>query len=218
MKRLIIVCEGPTEQEFCKEVLYPYFLQFDILVEFPVIKKSGGGIITWEPLKRQLRNHLFEEGTYVTMLVDYYRLKDPKRIPGWVESTCIADKQERIHFLFERMKLDMDEVLQSRFIPYIQLHEFESLLFSDIAPYREYFALNNSRYDRLNHIINSFPNPEMINEGPTTAPSKRLIDIIPEYNKVLDGGILAIALGLETIRNRCPLFNEWISNLEKIVN
>ncbi len=216
MKRLIIVCEGPTEQEFCKDVLQPYFQQYDISVVCPLIKKSGGGIITWEPLKRQLRNHLFEEGAYVTMLVDYYRLKDPDKIPGWSESLSIQNKQKRMHFLFDQMKLDMDETLRDRFIPYIQLHEFEGLLFSDLSPYQEYFGSSICDFKKLEAVITSHPNPEMINEGPNTAPSKRLMDIISGYDKVLYGGVLAMSLGLQKIREHCPMFNEWISTLQKI--
>ena len=37
MKRLIIVCEGPTEQEFCTEVLGVEFAKHNIYVEAPVI-------------------------------------------------------------------------------------------------------------------------------------------------------------------------------------
>lgn len=218
MKRLIIVCEGSTEQEFCKEVLMPYFHQFDIHVEYPMIKKSGGGIISWEPLKRQLRNHLFEDGAYVTMLVDYYRLKNPTVIPGWVESLNINDKQQRMHFLFDQIKQDMDADLRARFIPYIQLHEFEGLLFSDVAPYQRYFDAHSCDYKKLTAVVNGFPNPELINDGPATAPSKRLSDIIPGYDKVLYGGVISIDLGLNVIRQHCPLFNEWIDTLVGIVN
>ncbi len=38
MKRLIIVCEGPTENEFCLEMLAPILLKSDIYVEAPLIK------------------------------------------------------------------------------------------------------------------------------------------------------------------------------------
>ncbi len=48
MKRIIIVCEGETEQEFCKDVLFPHFFRRDILIEHPTIKKSGGGIVAWD--------------------------------------------------------------------------------------------------------------------------------------------------------------------------
>lgn len=51
MKRLIIVCEGPTEQEFCTEVLGVEFAKHDIYVEAPVIKHSHGGIVPWATIK-----------------------------------------------------------------------------------------------------------------------------------------------------------------------
>lgn len=216
MKRLIIVCEGPTEQEFCSDVLAPHLLSRDIIVECPLIKKSGGGIISWEPLRAQLRNHLFEADAYVTMLVDYYGLKNPESIPGWEESLGIADKSQRIHFLQQQIKADMDENLRERFIPYIQLHEFEGVLFSDIAPFKRYFDAKTCDFAKLQEIITDFPNPELINSNPNSAPSKRLGRIIAGYDKVLFGGVLSIDLGLNTIRQHCPLFNEWLTTLEQI--
>lgn len=61
MKRLIIVCEGPTENEFCLEMLAPILLKSDIYVEAPLIKKSNGGIVPWQAIKRQIETHLHEE-------------------------------------------------------------------------------------------------------------------------------------------------------------
>ena len=54
MNRLIIVCEGETEQEFCKDVLASYFREKNIYIEYPTIKHSNGGIVPWATLKRQL--------------------------------------------------------------------------------------------------------------------------------------------------------------------
>lgn len=101
MKRLIIVCEGPTEQEFCTEVLGVEFAKHDIYVEAPVIKHSHGGIVPWTTIKKQILNHLQEGDVYVSMLVDYYGIKDQFGFPGWEESKEIVDKTERIHFLID---------------------------------------------------------------------------------------------------------------------
>ncbi len=46
MKRIIIIGEGPTEQEFCKDVLQPFFFKYDISIANPIIKKSRGGIVS----------------------------------------------------------------------------------------------------------------------------------------------------------------------------
>ncbi len=76
MKRLIIVCEGPTENEFCLEVLAPALHKYSIYVEAPLVKKSNGGIVPWPTIKRQIETHLHEGNAHVSMLIDYYGIKD----------------------------------------------------------------------------------------------------------------------------------------------
>lgn len=215
MKRLIIVCEGPTEQEFCTEVLGVEFAKHDIYVEAPVIKHSHGGIVAWEIIKRQILKHLQEGDAFVSMLVDYYGIKDQFSFPGWEESKGIADKTERIHFLADKMAEDIPEQYRYRFIPYIQLHEFEGLLFSDVNAFLNSFDTSEINYEALLEAAKDFENPEMINNSPATAPSKRLIEAIPDYNKVIFGNCVAMDIGLKKIREKCPLFNEWVEKLMK---
>ena len=74
MKRLIIVCEGPTEQEFCKDVLAGYFFNKGIYIEYPTIKHSNGGIVAWETIKKQIVRHLHEDNVVVSLFVDFYRI------------------------------------------------------------------------------------------------------------------------------------------------
>lgn len=216
MKRLIIICEGPTEQEFSNCVLAPHLEAFDIAIYTPIVKKSNGGIVPWNVLRPQILNHLRENGAIVTMLVDYYGIKDSFGFPGWAESLQIVNKQQRIHYLVEQMKQDMPDEMRGRFMPYIQLHEFEGLLFSDINAFRENFSEQEADFSKIENVISQFTSPEEINNSPRTAPSKRLIDAIPGYNKVVYGNILAKSIGLETIRRKCPLFNEWVSSLEHL--
>ena len=216
MKRLIVVCEGPTEQEFCNCVLAPHLAGVGVEVFAPVVKKSNGGIVPWSSLRPQILNHLREEGAYVTMLIDYYGIKDHFGFPGWQESLLIADKRDRIHFLIERMRQDVVDEIRYRFIPYIQLHEFEGLLFSDIQAFIDNFDSNEADLARIANTIDQFETPEEINNSPETAPSKRLIDAIPGYNKIVYGSLLAEAIGLSAIRQKCPLFNEWLTALEKL--
>ena len=215
MKRLIIVCEGPTEQEFCTEVLGVEFAKHDIYVEAPVIKHSHGGIVAWEIIKRQILKHLQEGDAFVSILVDYYGIKDQFSFPGWEESKGIADKTERIHFLADKMAEDIPEQYRYRFIPYIQLHEFEGLLFSDVNAFLNSFDTSEINYEALLEAAKDFENPEMINNSPATAPSKRLIEAIPDYNKVIFGNCVAMDIGLKKIREKCPLFNEWVEKLMK---
>ena len=217
MKRLIIVCEGATEQEFCQTVLSPYFYRKDILVETPTIKHSCGGIVAWGTLKKQLIQHLNEEGVIVTTLIDFYRIKDSFRFPGWMEAKTIEPYQTKMEYLFQQMAEDMQENLRSRFVPYIQLHEFEGLLFSDISAFKKNFSKKECDFQDIEFAISSFPTPEEINNGPNTAPSVRLKNAIKGYQKDIYGGFLADDIGLPTIRERCPLFNQWIERLESVL-
>lgn len=216
MKRLIIVCEGPTESEFCMEVLSPALQKSDIYVNAPLVKKSNGGIVPWPNIRRQIEMHLHEGNASVSMLVDYYGIKDSYKFPGWLESKTISSLSDRWQFLCDSMKSDIAPELASRFIPYIQIHEFESLLFSDIAVFKDNFDKKEMNYAILEDAIREFSNPEEINSRPTLAPSKRLLKAIPGYDKVLFGNYIASETGLTRIAERCPLFNQWLSTLMSI--
>lgn len=216
MKRLIIVCEGPTENEFCLNVLAPALLKSEIYVDAPLVKKSNGGIVPWPNIKRQIETHLHEGNAYVSMLVDYYGIKDSYNFPGWAESKSISSLSERCKFLCDSMKVDIAPELASRFIPYMQIHEFESLLFSDIAVFKDNFTQKEMDFSILEDAVREFSNPEEINSRPTLAPSKRLISAIPSYEKVLFGNYIASETGLTRIMERCPLFNQWVTTLMSI--
>lgn len=107
MTRVIVVCEGPTEKEFCEQVLAPYLYPSGIEMVAPLIKKSGGGIIPWPGLKDQIRNHLRESRAIVTTLIDYYGIKNNHLFPSWSESYKFPDKAERLDFLENAMKEDI---------------------------------------------------------------------------------------------------------------
>lgn len=215
MKRLVIVCEEPTEQEFVRDILQPHFLAKEIYIQIPLIKKSGGGIVPWEVLKSQIENHLREGESFVTTLIDYYGIPDRFNYPGWQASKAIVDKSQRMDFLEQEMFSDLDSALSHRFIPYIQLHEFEGLLFNNIKSFEHTFEPNEFKdKNELENILNQYDNPELINDNPNTAPSKRLIRLIEGYNKIVYGSILAENIGIINIRQKSPRFNNWIQKLE----
>jgi hypothetical protein len=214
MKRLIIICEGQTEIEFCKDVLFKHFLNKEILIQTPLIKKSGGGIVPWGTLKKQIELHLREKDVFVTTFIDYYGIPDSYNYPSWDASKKIIDRNSRMDLLENAMK---NSINQNRFIPYIQLHEFEGLLFNNIDIFDQNFNPSelNSRQELVD-IINTYPNPELINDSSTTAPSKRLERIISGYSKIVFGSILAEEIGLSNIRQKSPRFHNWIDILENI--
>jgi hypothetical protein len=217
MKRLIVVCEGPTEKEFCKNVLQNFFWQHGIVLETPVVKHSGGGVVPWPTLKVQLVNHLRDNDAYTTMFIDYYGIKDDFLFPKWGEAKSIANHEQRMEFLEKAMLQDVPEMMQQHFIPHLQLHEFESLLFADITAFEKNFMSSEMDMKKLKRIVSEFPNPEEINNNPKTAPSKRLEDAIRGYQKVLFGNCVAMDIGINKMMAACPHFCKWINRLVTVV-
>jgi len=100
MKRIIIICEGQTERDFCKEVLTPYLWQYGITIQTPLIKISGGGIVKWDYLRKQAETHLKESSSvFVSTFIDYYGLYEKYNFPKWEEGNKIYDINNRIFYL-----------------------------------------------------------------------------------------------------------------------
>ena len=164
-------------------------------------------------IKKATHKPSHENEVIVSMLIDYYGIKPQLKFPGWEESININNKEERLNYLLAKIKEDIPQNIRHRFIPYIQLHEFEGLLFSDISVFQENFTVDEVDMNALQKAVEKYDNPEQINDSSRTAPSKRLENAINGYSKVLYGNFLAMEIGLEKIRNKCPLFNEWINKL-----
>ncbi len=216
MKRVIIICEGETEREFCKTLLASHFSHKNIHIQAPLIKRSMGGIVRWEILRKEIETYLREKETLVTTLIDYYGMHSKYKFPEWEESININDKNARLDHLESAMKHDVNESLNHRFIPYMQLHEFEGLLFNNIEVFYAQIPKNEIiGVQELEQTFKDYPdNPEMINNNKDTSPSSRLMRIISGYNKPLYGHYLAEAIGLEKIRNKSPRFNAWLNKIE----
>ena len=111
----------------------------------------------------------------------------------------------------EMEKCIKDDIKDHRFIPYIQLHEFEALLFSSNKGFETYFTKDNAL--ETQQIIDAFDNPEEINTTPSGAPSKRLLAIKDDYEKVIEGNLIALEVGMNEILIKCPRFKAWIEKL-----
>ncbi len=211
MKRLFIVVEGQTEEAFVKELMGPYFIQNGIYDIRPVIiqtsKGHKGGFVNYEHLKNDLLRLLKSQGqdVIVTTFVDFFRCPE---LPNQKNIDALPSHIKKVE---EMEKTISDDINDWRFIPYIQLHEFEALLFSAANGFEMYFEDQISK--EIQGIIDSFDNPEEINSAPETAPSKRLIRIITDYDKVIYGNIVALEIGLPTILSKCPRFRAWTDSL-----
>jgi hypothetical protein len=110
-----------------------------------------------------------------------------------------------------------DKINDWRFIPYIQLHEFEALVMACL-PFLESLYENHEQLNGLASLQIEVASlqPEEINDSRDTSPSKRLLRYIPDYRKATDGPDAIYSAGLALVRNRCPRFDAWIKRLESL--
>lgn len=142
----------------------------------------------------------------VTTFIDFFRL--PHDMPHYEDCMKKPDKIEQIQSLEAAINEAIDD---RRFFSYIQLHEFEALLFSSNKGFEYYFSEELAA--KTASIISSYDNPEDINTSPEGAPSKRLLAIKSGYNKVLEGNLIALEIGIKSILEKCPRFAEWIKTI-----
>ncbi len=203
MTRVAISVEGSTEEAFVKALLVDYLAEKGIFVQPSLL----GGRITVQRLASDMAR-LFWSFDFVTSLVDFYGFEDEGEKTIEELKRNISDEVVR--------KIDRSSLDQRRIFPYIQQYEFEGLLFSNVESFRPVPGVDEECLTRLGQIRQQFETPEHINDNSTTAPSKRIKALIPKYNKVLHGPLAAGETGLDSMRNECPRFNEWLSHLESL--
>jgi len=151
---------------------------------------------------------------YHTTMFDLYAL--PKDFPGFDDAMGKPTATLRVQAFEAALENDIGF---ARFIPYIQLHEFEALVLVDPAKIAAQFERNSADRGirRLDELVRSTP-PEEIDQGESTAPSKRIIAEIPEYDglKSSAGPQIVQAIGLAAIRAKCPHFDAWVKRLESL--
>jgi hypothetical protein len=152
--------------------------------------------------------------TFFTTMIDLYGIHGDFPQLSQAESLR-RSVRERVAFLEECFANDIGD---HRFIPYIQLHEFEALLFVDPTAFRSYYQNCEQQITRLQAIADGYQSPEEINDGPSTAPSKRVIEHFPDYAgaKPTAGPQIVEHIGLQAIRHKCPHFDEWLTRLENL--
>lgn len=223
-----ILCEGQTEERFVKEVLKPYFSASGIVLKHRLLctsRKKGarGGMLSYQQAKRDLTLWISEnrrrtsELHYYTTMFDLYALPDD--FPGYDDASVITDPYVKVKKLenkfFEDMRVD-------GFIPYIQLHEFEALLFCDVAKIAPFYPERRKEIEQLAQaLVESGNNPELIDNGIATAPSKRILNAVEggktyHYNKPLTGSSVAQEIGIDRLMQMCAHFRTWIETLKSL--
>lgn len=169
-----------------------------------------GGLNGYEKVKKDVKRLLGDSNAAMfTTLFDYYAL--PEDFPG-MDTLPPGDPRRRVEYLENAFREDFDD---PRFKPYLMLHEFEAWLFSDVQAWA-WVVDDDGGFAELGRVREGVASPEEIDDGPETAPSKRILATIPGYQKALHGPMAVSAIGLETIRSECPHFGEWLSRLEAL--
>ena len=179
-------------------------------------RKHRGGGGSYELARNDITRWLKEDGNpdaRFTTMFDLYAL--PWDFPGYETAGQVTDPRQRVASLEAALKDDIDDW---RFIPYLQLHEFEALLLADPQKMEVQFPASGDGIRKLVETASLFESPELIDDGRDTAPSKRISHTIPEYygRKASVGPLVAGYIGLAALRSKCEHFGEWLNRLEGV--
>jgi hypothetical protein len=219
MRAIYIICEGQSEEEFVNTILRPHFNNYGIYDVRPILMSTSkghkGGDVKFDRLKFNIEKLLNREhDVIVTTFIDYFRLKTD--FPEFEVAQQKNNKYERVNILEQAIAAKINH---PRFTPYIQLHEFEGLLFSSDVGFECLTDIPTKNLNVLKAAVLEKNNPEELNDGELTAPSKRLEQLIPGFdkNKPFYGGIIAEFNTIRPVLERCTRFNNWVQTLiEKV--
>lgn len=224
--RLLVHVEGQTEETFVKDVLAPHLMSRGYasvgarLLGTHAARARRGGGVPWPSVREGIVARLkADRRALATTMVDYYGMSQhgPRAWPGRVDAN--------VRPLAARASLVQDAVAEDirrhmgagfdarRFVPYVSMHEFEALLFSDCQRFADSIGRPNVAPE-MEAILAQFGDPEAIDDSQATAPSKRILRLLPGYRKVAMGATALQHIGLSTVRRRCANFGDWLRQLE----
>lgn len=195
MVRLLISVEGYSEYKFTNEVIVPHLAEHHgVFAE----TQNMRGSISIDKIRQKL-NSLIHNHDFTTTLYDFYGFKR-------------ASGDETKQTLEEKIKQSIKKDQRNKIIPYIQMYEFEALLFSD----NEKMAAGlGTQKDWIDAVLSEFDDIETINNSKETAPSKR-IGKHAQYIKTQHAPLILKQIGLANIRSKCQGFDTWLTQLENL--
>lgn len=232
-RRLCIIVEGKTESIFVKKLLAPYLAEQtnNYLIVYPIQNETStghkGGVVNYKKLiDNILTQAKVDPESYLTTFIDYYGLSSI----NFPQYESIINKFQDINEIVEQfekqMAFDVKSINEQKFIPYIQLHEFEALYFADYLRFLKIDPRWNQGHERdMSKILKEFDNrPELINNNYETAPSKRLEHKL-NYGKSHHTNLFTqylenhnlICDALTNMSEMCTHFNKWLIKLTKLV-
>jgi hypothetical protein len=220
VRRVYVVVEGPTEESFVSGPLAEFLWARQVYLTPIILGVPGhkGGRTKYVRVEKDILRQLKQDqGSYCTTMIDYYGLGGG--FPGTPLPLNLNNVQ-KVEHIERAVKDDICGKIPEfrpdvRLIPYLSLHEYEGLLFSDPDAFAQ--SIHQAQLaNRFHRVRNDFQTPEDINDDPETAPSKRVIAIHTTYRKVIEGTIAARAVGIQRMRQECPHFHARLGKLETL--
>jgi Domain of unknown function (DUF4276) len=224
MKRLYLTVEGQTEAGFASSVLIPHLTNFNVFLSAPRFTGSrkrrrgripGGGLLgTFGHTMSDIRNWLKEDRSLdarFSMMVDLYSL--PNDFPGYAAGMAKRNGREQAIVLEQALAAAIGD---NRFIPYLQVHEYEALVLVDPRRITSIYSVANREIEELCQECDHYATPEDINHGQHSHPKYRIRQRVEDYDENIAGPLLAEDIGLATLRQRCPHFGAWLTHLEQL--
>ena len=224
MKRLYLTVEGQTEAAFATSVLTPHLVNFNVFLTAPRFTglhkrrrgriPQGGMLNTFghalDDMKRWMKEDKSPQARF-TMMVDLYSL--PNDFPGYNAGMERSTGREQAAALQTSLYAKIGD---DRFIPYLQVHEYEALVLVDPQRIASIYDVPEAQIKALQEACGGYDTPEDINHGQHTHPKYRIQQQVREYDENVAGPLIAKDIGLPTLRVRCPHFGEWLSTLERL--
>lgn len=222
--RLCLTVEGQSELQFASTMLRDHLAARGVVLPKPRMTlfsrrhrvRHRGGVRGYEPVKKDIVCWLRQEKdrhVRFSTMIDLYAL--PADFPGHAEAAGMRDPYVRVELLEAALARDIGD---PRFIPYLQLHEFEALLLADPGRFDKQYPEAKREVVLLQEMVAEFDSPEKIDDGEQTAPSKRIGRLFPDYldAKPAATAVIAPAVGLAAMRSKCPHFDQWLRRLESL--
>jgi hypothetical protein len=224
LKKVQVLVEGPTEQAVFTQAFSPDLWAKGVYL-FPqrVGKPGHEGSNDFDMVHKEIMLLLKRQSdTIVTTFFDFYALDNSW--PGMIKARKEKNKdiafkiitQSLADTIIKDMGNDFDP---ARFIPYVQFHEIEALLFAGPSEMADIFD-DRSLKEKFEDIVKECGGCEDINNNYATVPSRRIKKYFSGYIKGRSVNShaprIAKRIGVEKIRKECPKFNGWYSQLERL--
>ncbi|MDR0674095.1 MAG: DUF4276 family protein [Zoogloeaceae bacterium] len=215
MSRVYLLAEGQTEEAFVRELLQPHYARTGLYLTPIIVSTSAGhkgGVVSYAKIKPQIERLCKQDAAaQVSTMFDLYAL--PRDFPGKNLATypATASGRQRAEFVEAALAQDIN---QRNFIPNLLVHEYEALLFTQLDAFQIWTDDDEVLLPLRN--VRQHSAPEDINDNPHGAPSKRILSVMPGYQKTLHGSLIACEIGLDAIRADCPHFDGWLRKLETL--